>query len=77
MDNEYTEVTKDIFYAKIGPLNVNSVIINDKWPYSSDFILASNREVVGKTVDRYTDGVEHQYPIVKKYYLLKALLWKA
>lgn len=56
------QVTKDQFYATIGPLNVVSTITNSKWPYTSDFTL--HRELVGRVVGKLEGPFE-----VKEYFL--------
>lgn len=65
------EVTKDIFYSNIGPQDACIRIENEyKWPYIQLFELRHSRKLVGKIVDSYTDGIEHNYPIITKYFVL-------
>jgi len=59
------QVTKDQFYATVGPLNATSAITNDKWPYTSDFTI--HRELVGRVIGRLEGPFE-----VKDYYLADA-----
>jgi len=59
------QVTKDDFYAAMGPLNVHPTITNDKWPYTSDWMVG--RVVVGRTVGRLEGPFER-----KDYYLAEA-----
>ena len=59
------EVTQKEFYDVIGPLNVHPHIINDKWPYTSDFLTPSG-QFRGRVVntDSLIDGLHE-----RKYYL--------
>ena len=63
------EVTKDQFYAKIGPLqNVVGRIVNNKWPYTHEFYIQSSSyniigRIVGEIYGEY--GVFH----LNRYYL--------
>ena len=47
------QVTKDQFYAAVGPLNVHPSIQPGSWPYTSLWKLQSgDQRTVGKTVGR-------------------------
>lgn len=52
------EVSKDQFYAKIGPLNVAGRITNNNWPYTMEFYNQSgySREPLARMVGEL-DGV--------------------
>lgn len=64
------EVSKEEFYDFINPQDVCVSVENEfKYPYTNLFKLRSHRKLVGKSVDSYTNGIEHQYPIVTKYYI--------
>jgi hypothetical protein len=62
------EVTKDGFYDKIGPLNVQVRVLDPHtFPYTTIFETKYGRNEVGRSVDSYTDG--KQYPLITKYYI--------
>ncbi|MCO5252583.1 MAG: hypothetical protein M9949_14340 [Candidatus Kapabacteria bacterium] len=63
------EVTHDEFWAAIGEQDCCFRIITEKHPYTSLVELKHSRKIIGKKVDSYTDGIEHQYPIETKLYL--------
>lgn len=54
------EVTKDQFYAKIGPLNVAGRITTDKWPYTMEFCNQAgySREPLAKIVGELEGVIE-------------------
>jgi len=59
------KVTKEVFFATVGPLNVHPRIINESYPYTSDWMVNNGRDSVGRTVGVYeTPGV-----VVNEYYL--------
>ena len=64
----WREVSKDEFFAVIGPQNVTPTIINGKYPYSSDYI-TPYREVRGKSVGYLPEGSALE---AKRYYLPNA-----
>ena len=45
----FTQVTKDTFFATIGPRDVHPRIINAKYPYTSAWECRYSRDIVGKT----------------------------
>jgi len=61
----WLEVSKDEFFAAIGPQNVTPSIITGKWPYSSDYVTPM-REVRGKSVGYLPEGPALE---AKRYYL--------
>lgn len=61
------EVTKDEFYKVIGPLDV-VLHTQSPYPYTTEYKIRYG-SVVGKVVNSYTDGIQHRWPIVTKYYL--------
>lgn len=62
------EVTKDEFYAAIGEQDA-CVRVTGDYPYTSLFELRNTRQLVGKVIQDYTDGIKNNYPIVSKYYI--------
>ena len=65
-----TQVTKEEFYAKIGPVDaVMTVITHKGYPYEVEWKMRNSRSLIGKSVGEYTDGIKHKYPIITKYYL--------
>ena len=54
-EDAFREVSKDTFFAAIGPLNVHPQIQPGPWPYTSLFKLPSGR-VMGKTVNFLPPG---------------------
>lgn len=54
-------VSKDEFYKRMNPLNVSPRIINDRYPYTSDWHLQSGtgREVIGRSVGRVEGGWDY------------------
>jgi hypothetical protein len=59
----FTEVSKDVFYATIGPQNVVVSIVPGPYPYTSEFITPSH-EVRGRKVGYLPDGealAKHRY----------------
>jgi hypothetical protein len=60
------QVTKDQFYAAIGPLNVHPCPIGE-YPYTSEF-KTPNGKIIGKTVGRYTNPAQ-PWPVVTDYFL--------
>lgn len=62
-----TEVTKEQFYAFIGPLDVVLCHTTD-FPYTTDFKLR-NGTIKGRTVDSYTNPETKLYPIINKYFI--------
>lgn len=50
-------VSKEKFYATVGPLNVHPRIVNSSHPYTSIWELQNgSRKVIGKSVDRMEGG---------------------
>ena len=45
----FTQVTKETFFATIGPRDVHPRIINAKYPYTSDWESRYPRNVIGKS----------------------------
>jgi hypothetical protein len=65
---EPTNVNKEEFYKKIGPLDVCLSIINPhSYPYTTEFRMRNTRRLIGVTVDSYSEGGLH--PIVTTYRL--------
>jgi hypothetical protein len=62
-----TEVTKEQFYAFIGPLDV-VLNITTSFPYTTDFKLR-NGTIKGRSIDSYTDPAKKLYPIIEKFYI--------
>lgn len=62
------QVTQEVFYDKINPLNV-SIKVSKSFPYSCEFKVKNTGRIVGKSVDSYTDGIKNKYPVVTKYFL--------
>ena len=63
------EVTKEEFDNKIGQLDVEVCSIGN-FPYTTNFTLKRNRELIGKTVDNFTDETTRSRPIITKYFLI-------
>jgi hypothetical protein len=64
------EVSKEEFYKHVGPLDACLRIENPyKWPYTVLFEIRHNRALIGKSVESFTDGIENNYPTVKKYFI--------
>ena len=63
------EVTKEEFYKAIydGKLDVHPYPEGD-FPYTSEFRF-KNRNVWGKAVDEWTDGIKNKRPIITKHYI--------
>lgn len=61
---EFREVTKDEFFAHIGPRDVHPRIVSAKWPYTAEWELRPGRTVVGRTTGRVERGAE-----VKSYWI--------
>lgn len=62
-------VSKKEFYDKIGPLDACVSIENEyKYPYTSLFKTRGG-QLIGKSVDSYTNSIKNKYPIITKYYL--------
>ncbi len=69
------QVTKDSFYATIGPMNVMSrpVAVDGKWGRASDWEMVATREVFGKSTFRghkawLSDGVLHNYFVTESFF---------
>lgn len=58
------EVTKEKFYAKIGPMDVEVCVVG-KYPYKTEFRTRS-RVLVG-----YTQDYDDSYPVTTKYFLVE------
>ena len=54
-EDAFREVSKDAFFARILPLDVNPQIQPGPWPYTSLWKLRSG-QVVGKTVNFFPPG---------------------
>lgn len=65
---EWREVTKDEFYANIGPKNVHPRIVTDTWPYTSVFV-CRHGDVHGKKIGYIPEGKADE---VKRYMLPSA-----
>jgi hypothetical protein len=59
------EVSKKIFYEKIGPLDVVLRTIG-QYPYTTIFELRGGSEI-GRTVDSFS--VDQKWPIITQYFL--------
>lgn len=51
------KVSKEEFFAAIGPRDVHPTITNDKYPYKADWKTRIGRQVVGRSEGFVKDGV--------------------
>jgi hypothetical protein len=63
------EVSKEVFFEKIGPQDV-VLDVTGEFPYTSIFKTRYCAEV-GRVVDSFTDNVKNKFPMLKKYFLVK------
>jgi hypothetical protein len=66
-DGAMIQVTKEKFFAVIGPRDVHPWISNNRYPYTKDWFLQPGRSLIGKSVGR-TERGEH----FTDYFLTKA-----
>lgn len=61
------QVTQQEFYSFIGPLNVTLTVL-EPFPYTTEFKL-HNRDIKGKVIESWSDGVPNKRPIQAKYFI--------
>ena len=55
----FRPVSKEQFYAAMGPLNVHPQIVDDKYPYTTEWRSQNNgRLIVGKSIWKIENGVQ-------------------